>query len=52
MSLASFLALIVMYILAFGVVTGGFAAWAARGGASPFHHFTAAFRSHAGSPHD
>ncbi len=50
MSLPTFIALTVMYILAFGVLAGGFAAWAARGGSSPFRHFTSAFRPHADSP--
>jgi hypothetical protein len=49
-SLTRFLVLTTMYILIFGVVTGGLAAWTTRAGASPLRHLTAAFRSRGGSP--
>ena len=49
-SLPRFFLLTAMYIVTFGVVTGGLAAWTTRAGSSPLRHFTSAFRSRAGSP--
>jgi hypothetical protein len=50
MSLTRFLVLTAMYIVIFGGVTGGLAAWTTRAGFSPFRNLVAAFRTRAGSP--
>jgi hypothetical protein len=49
MSLSGFLVSIAMYVLIFGVVTGGLAAWMTRSGSSPLGEMITAFRTRAGT---
>ena len=49
MSLSVFLVSIALYVLIFGVVTGGLTAWMARSGSSPLGEMIAAFRTRAGT---
>ncbi|MGZ6546221.1 MAG: hypothetical protein ACXVEI_13010 [Actinomycetota bacterium] len=49
MSVTRFLVLTAMYIVVFGGVSGGLAAWAMRAGSSPLRDLVSAFRTRAGS---
>jgi hypothetical protein len=50
MSLTRFFVQIAMYIVIFGGVSGGLAAWTTRAGSSPLRNLVSAFRTRAGSP--
>jgi hypothetical protein len=48
-SLSSFFVTVALYIVLFGVVAGGSAAWLTRSGSTPLREMVSAFRSRAGS---
>ena len=47
--MTSFLVLTAMYIVIFGAVSGGLAAWTMRAGSSPLRNLVLAFRTRGGS---
>jgi hypothetical protein len=48
-SLSSFIVTVALYIVIFGIVAGGSAAWMTRSGSTPLREMMSAFRSRAGS---